>query len=344
MRRPSRSIPLRLAATTRRRARSGQARIDSRSPAAWSRSISSRASPSSGSIQPRCLPSRRSVLTAAPPTGATVEVRTEGGLAGRADARAEERHPRNGRARRDRGVRGRLAPQWRCRRRAGVRLGGRPIGITLPDDEREDSRRRDSQAVVPEQRVQRAGGGGEENRRRDSATSDPSARRGFACRHRARKPADPKAPRMTIPIVSSSNFDISLMTPAMADSDVGRSNPRTDFGNWADYVNIAPPVLLVRVTPQFEESVWKTIVRGAAATQGANLPPLKSFTRELPSHARVLRRRGGCPDSPVHHRARSAGPRVHPRRALCVRGRRLRPALRNGALRSLFRKVAGPGR
>jgi len=37
-------------------------------------------------------------------------------------------------------------------------------------------------------------------------------------------------------------------------------------------------VLLIRVSPQFEESLWKMIARGAASTQGMNLPPLKSFT------------------------------------------------------------------
>ena len=78
------------------------------------------------------------------------------------------------------------------------------------------------------------------------------------------------------------------MTPAMADGDASRANPRTDFANWTEYVNNAPPVLLVRVTPQFEESLWKTIVRGAAQTQGIALPPLKSFG------ANFLRLRAFC--------------------------------------------------
>ena len=137
--------------------------------------------------------------------------------------------------------------------------------------------------------MQRVGRSGEENGRRNSAAGDPSARRGSARRHLdPASRSDPKAPRLSIPVVSSSNFDIALLTPAMADSDQARSNPRTDFGNWADYVNKAPPVLLVRVTPQFEESVWKTILRGAAQTQGAALPPLRSFT------ANFLRMRAFC--------------------------------------------------
>ncbi len=222
--------------------------------------------------------------------------------------------------------------------------GGRPIGIALPDEEREDSRRRDSQAVVLGNACSVVATA---EKRIAGATPPPATRlrvEDARAVTQARKPADPKAPRMTIPMVSSSNFDLSLMTPAMADSDVGRSNPRTDFGPWTRYVNIAPSVLLVRVSPQFEESLWKTIARGAAATQGANLPPLKSFSSNF------LRMRAFCgaaevaPHSPFHHRARSAGPCGHPRRALCVRGRRLRPALRNGPLRSLFGEVAGPGR
>ncbi len=166
--------------------------------------------------------------------------------------------------------------------------GGRAIGIALPDDEREDSRRRDSQAVVLSNACSVFATA---EKRIAGATPPPATRlrvEDSRAAPMARKPPDPKAPRMTIPIVSSSNFDISLMTPAMADSEVGRSNPRTDFGPWANYVNLAPPLLLVRVSPQFEESLWKTIARGAAATQGANLPPLKSFSSNF------LRMRAFC--------------------------------------------------
>ena len=64
----------------------------------------------------------------------------------------------------------------------------------------------------------------------------------------------------------------------------------------------ADQVLLVRVSPQFEESMWKMLARGAAATQGMALPPLKSFT------ANFLRLRAYCGDAEVH-----ADPSVHHR-------------------------------
>ena len=59
----------------------------------------------------------------------------------------------------------------------------------------------------------------------------------------------------------------------------------------------AEQVLLVRVSPQFEESMWKMLARGAAATQGMALPPLKSFT------ANFLQLRAYCGDAevtPIH--------------------------------------------
>ena len=86
------------------------------------------------------------------------------------------------------------------------------------------------------------------------------------------------------------------MTSAQA-RELNTSDPRSDFGNWTDYLRYAPPVLLVRVSPQFEESFWKTLARGAASTQGMNLPPLKSFTSNF------LRLRAYCGDAevaPIH--------------------------------------------
>ena len=96
------------------------------------------------------------------------------------------------------------------------------------------------------------------------------------------KPADvekgaPAQARPQVTTISSSHFDIALTTP-----DIARNSPSmtasADFGNWTEYIALAPPVLLVRATPQFEESLWKTIARGAASTQGVALPPLKSFS------------------------------------------------------------------
>ena len=91
---------------------------------------------------------------------------------------------------------------------------------------------------------------------------------------------------------------IHLLTPKMAqEADLRTTAIRTDFGAWTEYVRDAPPVLLVRVSPQFEESMWKTLARGGAATQGVVLPPLKSLT------ANFLRMRAYCGDSevlPIH--------------------------------------------
>jgi hypothetical protein len=102
------------------------------------------------------------------------------------------------------------------------------------------------------------------------------------------KPQDPKAQKMQVVTISASDFDISLLTPEMGRREQRSMNFRGDFGNWADYVSKAPPQLLVRATPQFEESFWKTLARGAAQTQGMALPPMKSF------NANFLRMRAFC--------------------------------------------------
>jgi hypothetical protein len=109
--------------------------------------------------------------------------------------------------------------------------------------------------------------------------------------------SDPTTPRVQPPLVSASEFDISLVTPAMIGGDQGTTSPRTFFGSWAPYLSNAPQVLLVRVSPQFEESFWKMLARGAARTQGVALPPLASFS------ANFLRMRaycGGAEVTPIH--------------------------------------------
>ena len=112
--------------------------------------------------------------------------------------------------------------------------------------------------------------------------------------------ADVKAPTATPrpqpPRLSASDFDIMLLTSSMA-REVSTTSARLDLANWADYVRDAPEMLMIRVSPQFEESVWKTIARGAAATQGMALPPLKSFTSNF------LKMRAYCGDTevtPIH--------------------------------------------
>lgn len=102
-------------------------------------------------------------------------------------------------------------------------------------------------------------------------------------------------PRYTAPKISAANFDLTFLTPKLA-RDL-EADARGDFGTWTDYVRDAEQVLLVRVSPQFEESGWKMLARGAAATQGMALPPLKSFT------ANFLRMRAYCGDTevtPIH--------------------------------------------
>jgi S1-C subfamily serine protease len=106
----------------------------------------------------------------------------------------------------------------------------------------------------------------------------------------------PASKRAAPPALSSSSFDITLLTPDHL-RDYGTANPRSDVGNWNDYVRDVSPVLLIRVSPQFEESFWKMLARGAAATQGMNLPPLKSFSSNF------LKMRAFCGDAevtPIH--------------------------------------------
>lgn len=112
----------------------------------------------------------------------------------------------------------------------------------------------------------------------------------------ARPASDTNRSQMPPAALSSSAFDITLLTSALVTND-RVPGPRSDFGNWTEYVRTAPPVLLVRVSPQFEESIWKTLARGAAATQGMRLPPLKSFS------ANFLRLQAFCGDAevlPIH--------------------------------------------
>lgn len=106
----------------------------------------------------------------------------------------------------------------------------------------------------------------------------------------------PRQPKTGLTTIKASDFDITLLTSTRA-REIGDSNPRMDFDAWTDYLRYAPPLLLVRVSPQFEESFWKTLARGAAMTQGLNLPPLKNFTSNF------SRMRAHCGDAevlPVH--------------------------------------------
>jgi hypothetical protein len=100
--------------------------------------------------------------------------------------------------------------------------------------------------------------------------------------------------KATVPVLSSSDFDVAFITPPMihrarqrsgwtggqtgrtpeAEARIGRL---TEFGAWSEYFANLPPVLVVRVTPKMVESFWKRLGREAARTQGANLPAFKDF-------------------------------------------------------------------
>jgi hypothetical protein len=174
---------------------------------------------------------------------------------------------------------------------------GTAIGIAVGEDETERQRRNDAYVIplsnacrVIEAAAQKMSG----------ATPPPAT----SLRTEAGLPptrmatiSDPKTPRAQPPLVSAREFDISLVTPAMIVGNHSTTSPRTFFGSWTPYLSNAPQVLLVRVSPQFEESFWKMLARGAARTQGVALPPLASFS------ANFLRMRaycGGAEVTPIH--------------------------------------------
>ena len=102
--------------------------------------------------------------------------------------------------------------------------------------------------------------------------------------------------KTTPPAISAADFDIRLLTADQL-REYGNASPLADVANWNDYIRDVPPVLLIRISPQFEESFWKMLARGAAATQGMQLPPLKSFT------ANFLKMRAYCGETevtPIH--------------------------------------------
>jgi serine protease Do len=100
--------------------------------------------------------------------------------------------------------------------------------------------------------------------------------------------------------MSSTDFDIGFITPVVVygaqyqaeqatkrdRNDRGRRpqaaeppvmRPQMDFANWSEYVADVPPVLMIRVTPKFEEGFWTKVARGAAQTQGMAIPAIKRF-------------------------------------------------------------------
>jgi hypothetical protein len=113
--------------------------------------------------------------------------------------------------------------------------------------------------------------------------------------------------------VAAEDFDVGLITPVLVYS-AHRQEERTgndrqsteteaslralqDFANWWDYVRNDPPVLMIRATPKLVEPFWKTVLRGAAQTQGVSLPPLKHIKAGF-SRMRLFC--GGVEVAPIH--------------------------------------------
>ena len=166
---------------------------------------------------------------------------------------------------------------------------GAAVGIAVADDEKDRERRKDSY-VIPLENACRVIATAQQKMTGGTAPPATALRTEVGLpRSRLATIGDAKAKsRLQPPLIPADEFDISLATPAMIAAAPGLSSPRSFFGYWTPYVVTAPEVLLVRVSPQLEESFWKTLARGAAATQGMALPPMPSF------NANFLRLRAFC--------------------------------------------------
>jgi len=176
---------------------------------------------------------------------------------------------------------------------------GALAGISAIDD-KQDVRRWNDAWVIPIERA--CGAIAAALQKTTGVTPPPAARLPLEPVAAATRPltivknaAAAKTPRPTAPKISAANFDLTFLTPTLA-RDL-EADARGDFGTWTDYVRDAQQVLLVRVSPQFEESTWKMLARGAAATQGMALPPLKSFTSNF---AQLRAYCGDTEVTPIH--------------------------------------------
>jgi hypothetical protein len=172
------------------------------------------------------------------------------------------------------------------------------VGITLIEDEQE-SRIGDARVV----RTEAVCGVVASAEKRMASVQPPGAARlpiepvrpfpVEALEEAARRPATGSARYQ----VSSSDFDVVFITPPLmfveqrrlqergdrtrsvtaADLQQELVRPLTDFGNWSEYVEDFPPVLLVRATPRMVQGFWTMVARGAAMTQGVSLPAMKHF-------------------------------------------------------------------
>jgi hypothetical protein len=175
------------------------------------------------------------------------------------------------------------------------------LGISSIDDDKENRARWSDAWVVP---AERACGVIATALKKIADTPPPAGTRlplervARAQRVSVAAPGSTTQPKKAVSTVAASDFDITLLTSAQAkDIQPGLNQLRTDFGTWSQYIRDVDDALLVRVSPQFEESMWKMLARGAAATQGVSLPPLKSFS------ANFLQLRAFCGDAevlPIH--------------------------------------------
>jgi hypothetical protein len=111
--------------------------------------------------------------------------------------------------------------------------------------------------------------------------------------------AKSRAGRLNPYQLSGTDFDVAFFTPvlAFAAQEQPEQTSARDFRNWSEYVADFPPVLLIRVTPKMVESFWTTVARGAAKTQGVDVPAMKHFK------AGFARMRVFCGDAevtPIH--------------------------------------------
>ena len=174
---------------------------------------------------------------------------------------------------------------------------GTPIGITVGDDDAQSARREDSY-VIPLSNVCGVIAAAEKAMAGAAPPpADPLRTEAGLPRRAPPRIGDSKQPRLQPPVIRADDYDVTLMTPAMVSGAQNSGSPRMFFGRWSAYVANAPQVLLVRVSPQFEESFWRMLARGAASTQGVMLPPMPSFSAAF---GRMRAYCGGIEVMPIH--------------------------------------------
>ncbi len=178
--------------------------------------------------------------------------------------------------------------------------GGDVIGITTVGDDRDEGSRRrtriarmDSACAV----IASAGSKMKDSKPPDAAHLPVERPLPFpvdALKEAAKRRAGSLSPYP----MTTTDFEVNFITPVLiygahyqAEQVTGRERgtatrkpaepalvrPLMDFSNWSEYMADYPPVLLIRVTPKLVESLWATVARGAARTQGVALPPIKRF-------------------------------------------------------------------